>query len=574
MSTHSSLPEGGHRGATVPIFFCPVFRVGPVSPFALLLSAGSPPRLSSCHGLWFTGSGGIQLADQCLRGLSRPYGWLAAPGPQIVWAYNVDELQAQLGSLVGLRVMDASQLLSLTFAEAMLTCGAHICMVKDLISAVCLHLHGGVFLDLDNLVVGLRLPLYRGHAFGLEPVKILPPQRHPNRTLQVELVTVRVNLGLLAGPRNSGILADLARSLYHYWRNRISRYSTGQRVAAVAQYRSDVWMANTNALHDLILQHNLVPAVLAAVRVSPWPRWMQRWMPPGTVSYGYTVPTEHALQQNAVVINTWISQWSASNAGDRVRAYAQTLRDANFPGQQPDSTLRRLSLTFQGQAFTEARQGPARKAPVLYSSSLDSGVYRDLLQAASGENGRVGWWQGQLRFSDTDLPLLAALARISFKDKASHLYKQARSEVNTSHCVWGPFPLVMVTANQWGDLQQAVRRSRYYGIWVILEGAMEFSCPGRVATVIGHGHVAITDWLCRGGSLSPVMVDTRVVWMIVPGSCPFRPVPANQLPGFQRFHRRLRLLRQSSRRARGAAGDPRQRRLPTCCNGHLQQILG
>ena len=132
---------------------------------------------------------------------------------------------AQVGSLVGLRVMDASQLLSLKFAEVMLTSGAHICMVKDLISAVCLHLHGGVFLDLEHLVIGRDLPLYRGHAFGSEPVKILPPQRRPNRTLQVNLVTVRVNRS--AGwPQEFGHPGGVSPYPVFLWRNRITKFST------------------------------------------------------------------------------------------------------------------------------------------------------------------------------------------------------------------------------------------------------------------------------------------------------------------------------------------------------------
>ena len=246
MSTHTSLPEGGTAGRTGDRKACHRerccsagrqcryhlsslvlgWRVGPVTPFVLLLAA----RFASHHAM------------TCYPSVLVEPGWQtsACMGRTGARTYDVVALVAQLGSLPGLRVLDATQLMSLEFAQAMLASGGHICMVKGLISALCLHLHGGVFLDLDNLVVGRDLPLFRGHAFGAEPVKTLPPQRHPNRTLQVDSVMLRVNLGLLAGPRKSGILAELARALCHNWRHRITKYCTGQRVAAVTPDRADV----------------------------------------------------------------------------------------------------------------------------------------------------------------------------------------------------------------------------------------------------------------------------------------------------------------------------------------------
>ena len=56
-----------------------------------------------------------------------------------------------------------------------------------------------MFLDLDDIWLSRQLLLVDGLAFGTKPIKLLSPQRVPQRKLLVSGSALRLNVGLVAG---------------------------------------------------------------------------------------------------------------------------------------------------------------------------------------------------------------------------------------------------------------------------------------------------------------------------------------------------------------------------------------
>ena len=107
------------------------------------------------------------------------YGFLSlrslCPQRQRVWTYSVQLVADQVGHLPGVEVAHASSLLAEDFAHEVVGRGWHVVLLKDLISALALWAHGGLFLDLDFLFAGGELPLTASFCAGTEPIKVHPP---------------------------------------------------------------------------------------------------------------------------------------------------------------------------------------------------------------------------------------------------------------------------------------------------------------------------------------------------------------------------------------------------------------
>ena len=139
------------------------------------------------------------------------------PQRQRVWTYSVQIVTDQVGHFPGVEVIDAGSLLAADFAREVVGRGWHVVLLKDLISALALWAHGGLFLDLDYIYAGGELPLTASFCAGAEPIKMNPPQRRPSRFFHVDGVTVGVNVGVLYAAAGSSCAAAWAKAVFHHW---------------------------------------------------------------------------------------------------------------------------------------------------------------------------------------------------------------------------------------------------------------------------------------------------------------------------------------------------------------------
>ena len=148
-----------------------------------------------------------------------------SPHPQTLWTYDRDSVASLAASIPGPAICSASLLLDWDLASGLVTAGLHLCLLKDWIAALAIYNAGDLFLDLDYIWLGRQLPLVDGLAFGTEPIKLLPPQRlYPGGGSLFWGQAVRLNVGLLAGPRASECFAHWALTLHRYWYGKLQQW--------------------------------------------------------------------------------------------------------------------------------------------------------------------------------------------------------------------------------------------------------------------------------------------------------------------------------------------------------------
>ena len=519
---------------------------------------------SVVHRFWWH-PGGLSVSPTAVQSLR-----CISPHPQILWTYDRDSVTSLAASIPGLAICSASLLLDWDLASALVTAGLHLCLLKDWIAALAIYNAGGLFLDLDYIWLGRQLPLVDGLAFGTEPIKLLPPQRLPRRRFTVLGQAVRLNVGLLAGPKASQCFAHWALTLHRYWHGKLQQWVAGRNCVARGR-NHPLWLSNTDCLHDYIVQHALQPCLLPVHKVAPWPLWMTDYLAPGSTSYGYKLPDLAIIQQEGLFVNLWESQWLASAGGERVRdLLAQVQEQRNAPGV---GLSLRAPDTLTGSPPVQS-QGPRKlQPPSFHWAEIDSKVMQDLYLSCSGPDTILGWTARGFRSRNQDAAIFATLSRVSFKGLAAHLYKAARGKVSSAFHIWGPLTTLILAGDQWHQHSELARNTAAFSVWIILSGALEFHLPGRVPKVFGVGTVIVSDLLLRGGSVAKLTSHTRVLWATIPRYVLARVPSREQTLRARGLKQEILRVRKAGRRSRGKPEDVRARALPGCADCTMAELL-
>ena len=220
-----------------------------------------------------------------------------------------------------------------------------------------------MFLDLDDIWLSRQLLLVDGLAFGTKPIKLLSPQRVPQRKLLVSGSTLRLNVGLVAGQEPQPALATGSQPVTVFWCGKLPLWVAGHN--SVARDRNHtLWLSSTHFLHDYIEQHALQPFVLPVHQVSPWPLWMTDFLVAGN-HYQVTLLTRNQLpdleliRQEGVFVNLRESHWLASTGGEKARDPLAQVRDQrNLSGGLSLRTFNMLTSS----ALVQSR-GPHKLQP-------------------------------------------------------------------------------------------------------------------------------------------------------------------------------------------------------------------
>ena len=499
-----------------------------------------------------------------------------SPSTQRLWTFSTATVARQVRGIAGVCVCDARTLLEEQFAQALVNANLHICLIKDLVSALAVVAHGGLFIDLDYVWIGGSMSCFlRGtahFAVGTEPIKTLPVQRVPRNVVTVAGVTVRVNIGVVAGVQGSPVLSAWAVAMYHHWLKRLRALGTGESAPGITR-SSKQWLWNTYWMHDYIVQNGCWDALIPVHKVAPWPLWMRQWLPPGSLTHGYKVPSVQLLVKEGVLLNMWESQLFALQCASQLRDVATDIRQANgLP--KVSLMISRDFGSLQGTQTHYAGPGQPPRAPLALSKAIQPGRLAALLAAAEcGPDRLIGWTSRGFVCRTMDIKLLAALSLIPFKGLASHLYNAARECNRTPGKPWGPFSTIFLLRGDWKQLQTKVALTRCYSIWLVLSGAIEVALPRRAPLVCRAGEIVASDALRHGGRVARILDSTVVLWCTVPDFMSSRCPTPGQLTQVRRMSESVRAARASGRRKRGHMSDPRRRKLPACNSGFMYELL-
>lgn len=192
-----------------------------------------------------------------LRGMQCLKTW--EPCRQWFWVYymsvaEVDWLETQVKGLK-VQFIQPHQFHHNSVA-ALLTIGAPMDVINNLLSLTLLHMYGGIYADLDIIWLGVPFPLSgAGYMFGQEP---------PARTARSsKSSSTRLTLSILAAPKGSAPIYALYQQLLAHWQTEASKaVNCKGKATCLAASSSNVLEWNQDAMTEAVYQ---VPHLRSAV---------------------------------------------------------------------------------------------------------------------------------------------------------------------------------------------------------------------------------------------------------------------------------------------------------------------
>ena len=274
------------------------------------------------HHLWLP-VGAFPTTEEAKPGkVPLPAGELAClaswqPHPQILWTYTEIDLPPALAPAVLLAPLD--DFMPSTMARWLLAFGVPVQMVKDILSLMILHAHGGLFTDLDVFWLGRPVPKPEGFTFGDEP-----PSQVAGAVKGRQWNAV--HLGLLGMPKGHPLPKELAEKFLQYWTQVALR---GVEVGCPAEettQRKD-WMHNTKLLSSRVAAcPRLAACVQVPLTLLPLTRRMSLRQfedlaaaaaeEAAVTSDGrvditvpYRLPSLALMAQRSCTVNLWLRHW-------------------------------------------------------------------------------------------------------------------------------------------------------------------------------------------------------------------------------------------------------------------------
>lgn len=244
-------------------------------------------------------------------------------------------------------------------AAALLTAGAPMQVINNLLSLTLLHNYGGIYADLDVIWLGVPFPVSEaGYMFGLETPS--------SRSRFSKSSNKRLTFSILAAPKGSAPIDALSQQLFAHWKTHaLEALHCTKNAERIEAGWGNAWTWNTDAMTQAVYQVPVLlsavcpPIVLQPLRSNLNTKLMAHAagalvddaIQTKTDVHNFPVcPSMATVAKYSVVIGTWMTKWPAE-LQETVLSWVETHR-AGDPAANHGNTYAGLQSELQAYILT------------------------------------------------------------------------------------------------------------------------------------------------------------------------------------------------------------------------------